>query len=659
MYRELDLSEIKAGGWIKEFLSVQADGLTGEIGKVGGPFALPTWDAPEQTKKVDDAFLGGINSIDDSLVPFEQTGYWIDGTIRAGRLADNKKLIELGKSKIYPAVKNALKVGYLGPDFLKDGLSWPYAVYYRALIAEYSATKNQDILNAIKIQLTRRPLTDAYNRQDLRIIAVRNVADIETALWVYGVTGEEKFLTMAEQSYGKFNQLFSDDSKADANSKMKDITLKGMLSNRTVKNNHGVTYCEVCKLAAVLHLYTGKEIYKKAAINAFEKLYRDQMLIDGVCSSTEYLNGNSDSYAMHETCDVSDLTWALGYLYMITGDAKYGDRIENAIFNAGLGSVDDEFKGNQYFSCPNQVICDDTSNHVSFFRGLDWNSYAPKKFLSCCAGNVHRFMPNYVCRAFMRDGDELAAFVYAPCTVTTTLNGRAVSIKEKTLYPFENRVEFTINTKDSANFTLSLRKPEWAVKATVTLNGKPIDEKFKNNVCKINREFVDGDKVVITFEDEIRLIENAGGISVKKGALLYALAVKEKVVVNGLRELNNPDFPHYSLYPESKWNYAINKNAALEFINDGVGEKPWIKEQNGLKICLTGREITDWKLKTVNCLWRRFKPRVKLERVYQKATFTPKVKKVNMEKLGEEEKITLVPYATTRLRIAIFPKIEG
>ena len=133
----------------------------------------------------------------------------------------------------------------------------------------------------------------------------------------------------------------------------------------------------------------------------------------------------------HETCDISDLTWALGYLYMITGDAKYGDRIENAIFNAGLGSVDDEFKGNQYFSCPNQVICDDTSNHVSFFRGLDWNSNAPKKFLSCCAGNVHRFMPNYVCRAFMCDGDELAAFVYAPCTVTTTLNGRAVSIKEK------------------------------------------------------------------------------------------------------------------------------------------------------------------------------------------------------------------------------------
>jgi hypothetical protein len=60
------------------------------------------------------------------------------------------------------------------------------------------------------------------------------------------------------------------------------------------------------------------------------------------------------------------MTWALGYLYMITGDKKYGDWIENAVFNAGLASVDDDFKGNQYFSCPNQAIANDCSNHARF-----------------------------------------------------------------------------------------------------------------------------------------------------------------------------------------------------------------------------------------------------------------------------------------------------
>lgn len=659
MFKEVDFKEIKARGWIAEFLQTQADGLTGEMGNIGEPFCLETWEAPEKERNAEEVFLGGINSLDDSWVPFEQNGYWIDGAIRAGRLIDNQKLIDLATKKMYPSVVHALKAGYFGPSYLKDGLRWPFAVYFRALIAEYTASGNKDILEALKKHFLRAPMTESYKRKDLRIISVRNCADIETALWLYGQTGDERFLKMSENSYAVFNEIFSDDSCADENSEMLDVTVKGMLKNRKVQRNHGVTYCEVCKLAAILYYYTGKELYKTAAIRAFDKLYRDQMLIDGVCSSTEYLNGNGDSHAMHETCDISDMTWALGYLYMITGDAKYGDWVENAIFNAGLGCVDSDFKGQQYFSCPNQVIADDTSNHVSFFRGQDWNSYAPKKFLACCAGNVHRFMPNYVYRAFMKDGDILSAFVYAPCKLTTTLGGKRVTVEENTRYPFENRVEFIVKTANCAAFTLILRKPEWAESTTVTLNGELLEVPFEKNICRLERTFQDGDRVAIAFTDTIRLIKNAGGISVKKGALLYALPVKERVVINGLRELNNPDFPHYSLYPESKWNYALSPSAEFAFENGEVGEKPWQKAQNGLKIHATMRELKNWKLKTVNSFWRRVKPRVKLERVYQKVTFTPKVGKVNQAKLGKEEKITLVPYATTRLRIAIFPLIEN
>lgn len=658
MFSELKLNEIKAKGWIKEFLQTQADGQTGEMGNVGEPFSLKTWDAPEKVRSEEETFLGGINSIDDSWVPFEQNGYWIDGAIRAGRLINNKKLIDLASGKIYPAVEHALKVGYFGPEYLKDGLRWPFAVYFRALMAEYTATGDERILEALKRHFLRVPMKESYKKDDLRIITVRNSADIETALWIYSQTKDVRFLQMAEESYAVFNEIFSDDTTADVNSKMLDVTVKGMLLNKTVKNNHGVTYCEICKLSAILHYYTGKEVYKTASVNAFDKLYRDQMLVDGVHSSTEYLNGNTDSLAMHETCDVSDLTWALGYLYMITGDAKYGDWVENAIFNAGLGSVDEDFKGNQYFSCPNQVICDDTSNHVAFYRGRDWNSYAPKKFLACCAGNVHRFMPNYVCRSFMKDGNVLSAFTYAPCEIETELGGKKVIIEEKTLYPFENRVEFIIKTEESAKFTLLLRKPKWAVKAKVYVNANEYNVNFRKNTCAIAREFCDGDSIAIEFEDKIEFIENAKGVSIKKGALLYALPVKERVVINGLRELNNPDFPHYSLYAESKWNFGLKKEETPIFISGKVGEKPWIREQNGLKIQILASEIKNWKLRKVNGFWQRLKPREKFRWVEQKAVFTPKVKAVKPSDVGMSEVITLVPYATTRLRIAIFPLIK-
>ena len=387
-------------------------------------------------------------------MPYEQNGYWIDGMVKAGWLIDDQDLITKAESKILPEIENADNDGYIGPSFLKNGLTWAHAVYFRSLIAEYTATGNQKILDALAKHFKRRPLSKSYEKNDLRIISVRNSAEIETVLWLYGQTKDEYFLTEAEKSYEEFNRRFSDDSVADECSKMYDITLDGMLANKKVQSNHGVTYCEICKLAAILHLYTGKNIYKKAAVKAFDKLVRDQMLIDGVPSSTEYLNGKNNSQCAHETCVVSDFTWAVGYLFMITGDSKYGDWVENAIFNGGLGSVDDNFISNQYFSCPNQAIANDVSNHAKFYRGLDWMSYAPKEFLACCAGNVHRFMPNYVYHSVMRKANEFRVFTYCPCEIKTKINDVLVTINEQTYYPFENQVLFTINTDKPSKFSL-------------------------------------------------------------------------------------------------------------------------------------------------------------------------------------------------------------
>lgn len=658
MWNELNLREIKAKGWEKAFLENQASGLTGEIGNVGEPFSLNTWGTPDvELDLQSERFLGGVNSLDDSWVPYEQNGYWIDGMIRAGHLTDNEKLVKQAGQKIYPVIENIDKDGFLGPGFLKDGLTWAHAVYFRALIAEYTATQDARILESLKRHFLRRPLKEAYRKQDLRIISVRNVAEIETALWIYEKTGDERFLTMSEESYQVFNELFSDDSSADVNSQMHDITLPGMLGNRKVQRNHGVTYCEICKLAALLYKYTGKEEYKTAAVNAFDKLYRDQMLVDGVPSSTEYLNGNEDSQAMHETCVIADMTWALGYLYMITGDAKYGDWVENAVFNAGLGAVDDDFTGNQYFSCPNQAVANDCSNHVKFFRGKDWMSYAPKKFLACCAGNVHRIMPNFVCRSWMQDQDTLAVFTYTASEINVTVGGMPVRIEEITDYPFENTVRFHIHADSPLEFGLLLRKPAWAVDVKLSVNGRTQEADFANNTYRLFRMFREGDEVIISFTDQIELIENAGGVSVKKGAILYALPIQEEVVTEGLRELKNPRFPHYSLYPKSQWNYGlcVDKKDEFVFENGQTGEEPWRGTQNGLTITVKVREVKNWKLQYVKKVLTREKPRERCHWAVREAVFTPKVRPIRQAQLGEERTVTLVPYGTTRLRIAIFP----
>ncbi len=659
MYSELNFSQIKAAGWAKEYLNTQATGLTGRLGSIGHPFTLPSWDATQQ--EADSAlahFIGGLNSKNDAWVPFEQTGYWIDGAIRAGHLADNETLLTLGKSKIYSAIENAQENGFIGPKYLEGGLTWPHAVYFRALMAEYTATGNREILDAMVRHFLRRPITDAYEIDDLRIISVRQSAEIESVLWIYGQTGDTRFLQMAEDSYEVFNRIFSDDTGAEPHCKMFDVTLPGMLGSQKARNNHGVTYCEICKLAAILHLYTGKEIYKKAAVNAFDKAVRDNMIIDGVISSTEYLNGSEDSWAMHETCVVSDMTWALGYLYMITGDSKYGDWIENAVFNAGLGSVDDDFKSNQYFSCPNQVIANDHCNHAKFYRGHEWMSFAPQQLGGCCVGNVNRFMPNFIYHSWMRSENRLSAVCYCPSTIAVDMDGHNVTIREITEYPFENTVRFQVETDAPVEFSLVLRRPNWVVDAQISVNGEVVTADFGRSF-ELTRTFRDGDEIVLTFTDEITFVENAGGVSIRKGALLYALPVKERMVIEGLRETGNTEFPRYSLYADSKWNYGIRPDTTVTFTCEKApGAQPWRIDQNSLRITLSGHEIKNWIVKAYKRIQGRLLPRDPCRWLDMEAEFTPKVLPVtDKTPLGEEVQLTLVPYCSTRLRIAIFPKL--
>ena len=153
-----------------------------------------------------------------------------------------------------------------------------------------------------------------------------------------------------------------------------------------------MTFNETAKLAAVLYLYTGKSEYLSAVEHAYKKVDRWYMLLDGVHSSTEGMRG-IDPLQSHETCDIADYTWALGYLLMATGKSEYADDIERACLNAAPGAVTKDFKALQYFSCPNQVVADRTSNHNEFSHGSAWMSYRPNP-----ERNAVRGMSTALCR---------------------------------------------------------------------------------------------------------------------------------------------------------------------------------------------------------------------------------------------------------------------
>ncbi|HEY9076017.1 MAG TPA: beta-L-arabinofuranosidase domain-containing protein [Anaerolineaceae bacterium] len=655
------LNEIRPAGWLQDFLHRQSTGLTGNVAVSGYPYGYKFWGSKA------DQIQGSYST----WWPYEQTAYWIDGALKCGFLAGENALYQQALDEIDFAIRYADPDGFIGPEILRNKDRWPHAVFFRAVIAQYEITGDRRYLDALIRHYRALPHPMDWSR---------DVTGVEILLYLYQETGESDMLALAEDLYNRYNQKFP----------TLDAAIPTLLSEK-MPTEHGVTFNEEAKLAAMLYCATGNETYLRAVVHGYDKLDQKALLADGLHSCSEHIRGKT-SRDMHETCDLTDHTWALAYLLQATGAARYADRIEQVIYNALPGSITKDFHALQYFSCPNQVIATNNSNHNLFMRTLNWMSFRPDHEVQCCPGNLHRAMPNFISRMWMRTPEGgIVAALYGPGSLKTSVGTAqtVATITARTRYPYEQVIEFAIDPAVPVSFPFVLRIPAWCKRAALSIDGQPIAESLHpGTFFSLERRWKPGSVVRLELPYEFTLNHfPQGGVSLQYGPLTLALPIAaraEKETENSTtRQRQNtlgaayqprplvvkPEFPAWNLFPASDWNYALCldeeslKELTVEW--NSTCEDPLDAANPVLKVRVPARRVRGWRIvhlrraRSFGHWIENGKFQRGIRTVEGNFQFTPPLPDpdrlpARLEK--ETREIELIPYAATLLRVTVFPQ---
>ena len=618
----LPLGAVRPAGWLARQLRVQADGMGGHLDEF--------WPDVGSNS----GWLGGTGE------SWERGPYFLDGLLPLAYLLDDDTFKAKAQRFVEWTLTHQAPDGMIGPATNNDW--WPRMVMVKALAQYYEVSADPRVLPVLTryfhyqlAALPARPLKEwgKYRWQD----------EVLVVEWLYDRTNDPKLLelcTLLQQQGFDWTASFAHFTLTEPVTRsVLQETAHGFQQATMAMQAHGVNNGQALKTAAVQYRLSGDPAEKQKYDRQVTALDTFHGMPNGMFSCDEHLAGLDPSHGT-ELCTVVETMFSMEVALATFGDPKIADRLEKIAFNALPGTFTNDMWAHQYDQQPNQVQVGLNSKPWTT-NGPESNLYGLEPHFGCCTANFHQGWPKFTASLWMSTPDEgLAATLYAPCDVKTTVRGTAVHLREDTEYPFRHSVRIEITPEEPLRFPLALRIPAWAQGAAITLNGKPLEARAEpGSFARLERTWTSGDRVEITLPMQPRVtrwFHNA--VAVERGPLVFSLDPGESWVKLRDHALT----ADWQVFPTAPWNYALAVDEAsaahLPVLERAVPAIPFTREPAAVEIQVRGRRLLSWRSED------------------GVANPLPPGPVVTPE---PDEVLTLIPYATAKLRVTAFPQLDS
>lgn len=406
---------------------------------------------------------------------------------------------------------------------------------YEAAVAHYQSTGKRTLLDVAIKNADLVCKVFGPNEGQKHVPSGHPIVEMALAK-LYKVTGNDNYLQMAKYFVEETGRGTDGHTLNEYSQDHQPILQQDEIVGHAVRA--GYLYSGVADVASL----TKDTAYFHALTRIWYNMASKKLYITGGIGSRAQGEGFGPNYELNnhtaycETCAaIANVYWN-HRMFLATGDAKYTDVLERALYNGVISGV--SLSGDKFFY-------DNPLESMGQHGRQRWFGCA------CCPGNITRFMASVPHYMYATQSDDIYVNLYIQGKADIETSNNQVKLEQTTRYPWDGKITIKVTPANEHEFALHLRIPGWAQESpvptdlysftdkapqyTITVNGKKAKTHIADGYATLLNHWKAGDVVEINFPMEVRrikandqVIDDKGKLAIERGPIMYCLEGKDQ-----------------------------------------------------------------------------------------------------------------------------------